>query len=89
MEDFNNMFEENDNEILKMQQEAENQIKMSAIKDQLARSNYNAIIEHGIDIDALEDPKPIKHIINETLQHFEDLEEYEKCAKLKLILDSF
>lgn len=89
MDNFNSMFEDNDNEILKMQQEAENKIKLNVLKDQLARSNYNAIIKNGIDIDSLEDSKPIKHIISETLKHFEDLEEYEKCAKLKLVLDSF
>lgn len=90
MEDSNNLFEDNDNEILKMQEEAQNQERISIIQDQLARANYNAIVKNGIDTNAIKDStESIKKILNETLQYFEDLEEYEKCAKLKEVLDSF
>lgn len=89
MDNFENMFEENDNEILKMEQEAQRQSKMEEIRDQLARANYNAIIKHGIDIESIGNVEAVKGVIGETLQYFENLEEYEKCAKLKSVLDSF
>lgn len=88
MDNFNEMFEDNNDEILKIQQEAENQTRISAIRDQLARANYNSIIEHGIDTKSLEDVEPVKRVLVETLEYFEDLEEYEKCAKLKIVIDS-
>jgi len=88
MDNFNEMFEENNDEILKIQQEAENQTRISAMRDQVARSNYNAVIKHGIDTKSLEDAEPVKRVLTETLVYFEELEEYEKCAKLKIVIDS-
>ena len=90
MEDSNNLFEDNENEILNMQEEAKNQERISAMRDQLARANYNSIITNGIDVSMMEqNTEQIKKILRETLLYFESLEEYEKCAKLKDILDSF
>lgn len=89
MEEFENMFEDQDNEISKMQQQAKMQENMLQIKDKLARANYNAILKHGIDIEKLDQPEIIKNIIAETLIYFEEIEEYEKCAKLKSVLETF
>lgn len=87
MEEFEDMFEDHEDEISKMQQAAESQQMMEKIKDRLARVNYNAIVKYGIDVDRLNEPHSIKNIIQETLEHFEEIEEYEKCSKLKAVLD--
>lgn len=60
---------------------------LESIKDRLARANYDAIIKHGIDPDATQNPEVIKRIIEETIFYFQDLEEYEKCANLKYELE--
>lgn len=59
------------------------------LKDRLARANYEAIIKHGIDKDKTRDPDMIKHIIEETMFYFQEIEEYEKCAELKREIASF
>lgn len=87
MKEFEDMFEDHEDEISKMQQAAESQQMMEKIKDRLARVNYNAIVKYGIDVDRLNEPHSIKNIIQETLEHFEEIEEYEKCSKLKAVLD--
>lgn len=67
----------------------ESESHLSDLKDRLARANYEAIIKHGIDKDKTGDPDMIKTIIEETMFYFEELEEYEKCAKLKKEIESF
>ena len=52
--------------------------------DELFESN-----QHGIDKDKTRDPDMIRHIIEETMFYFEELEEYEKCAELKREIESF
>lgn len=89
MEEFEDMFEDQENEISKMQQQAEAQEMMDTIKDRLARTNYEAILKYGIDVEKLDQPEIIKNIIAETLIYFEEIEEYEKCAKLKGVLETF
>jgi len=59
------------------------------LKDRLARANYEAIIKHGIDTDKTGDPDMILSIIKETLFYFQELEEYEKCARLKKEIELF
>jgi len=89
MEEFEDMFEDHEDEISKMQQEADAQKMMDTIKDRLARTNYNAILNYGVDVDKLDQPQVIKAIIGETLKYFEEIEEYEKCSKLKSVLEVF
>lgn len=91
MDEFNDdIFEEDFNdEISNMQQEAHAQEMMDQIKDRLARANYNAIVKYGVDVDRLEKPEIIQAIVQETLVYFEEIEEYEKCAKLKSVLETF
>jgi len=60
---------------------------LDAIKDRLARANYEAIVKHGVDPESTNNIDIIKHLIEETMLYFQDLEEYEKCAELKKALD--
>ena len=69
-----------------MPSEAESE-HLEAIKDKLARANYDSIIKYGIDPDKTQSPEVIKKIIEETIFYFQDLEEYEKCADLKYELE--
>lgn len=88
MQDFNEMQQEPEDELLKVQKMAQQEEKLAEIKDKLARANYQAIIEHGIDTDNLDKPEAIKNIIKETLLYFEQLEEYEKCANLQKVIQT-
>ncbi len=63
--------------------EIQDQEHLDNLKDRLARANYEAIVKHGIDKDKTRDPDMIRHIIEETMFYFEEIEEYEKCADLK------
>jgi hypothetical protein len=89
MQDFNEMQSEPEDEIVKLQKMAQEEEKIAQIKDRLARANYESIIKYGIDVETLDQPESIKNIIKETLLYFEELEEYEKCAELKEVLESF
>lgn len=88
MQDFNEMQQEPEDELLKVQKMAQQEEKLAEIKDKLARANYQAIIEHGIDTNNLDKPESIKNIIKETLLYFEQLEEYEKCANLQKVVQT-
>lgn len=88
MQDFNEMQREPEDELLKVQKMAQQEEKLAEIKDKLARANYQAIIEHGIDTNNLDKPESIKNIIKETLLYFEQLEEYEKCANLQKVVQT-
>ena len=88
--DDQEMFEDDFNdEISNMQRQAKMQENMLQIKDKLARANYNGILKCGVDVERLDQPEIIKNIIAETLVYFQEIEEYEKCAKLKRVLESF
>ena len=69
--------------------EIQDQEQLDNIKDRLARANYEAIVKHGIDKDKTRDPDMIRHIIEETMFYFEEIEEYEKCANLKREIELF
>jgi hypothetical protein len=71
------------------QANAEHLANMYELKDRLARANYEAIVKHGIDTDKTGDTDMILNIIEETMFYFEELEEYEKCAKLKKEMQLF
>lgn len=71
--------------------ETNNPEYLEMVKDHLARSNWQAIKEKGIDPTYYEDTdriETLKEIIVETINYFEDIEEYEKCADLKKAYDA-
>lgn len=84
------MYEEEDYEDFAPEQNAKNQEQMELLKDRLARANYSAIKKFGIDAQyhSNTDSEMLKQIVKETLEYFENLEEYEKCADLKRVLDT-
>lgn len=84
MFDFNEEFEE-----FAPEQDAHAAEQMEILKDRLARANYMAIKNHGVNVEYHKDTNAemLKDIINETLLYFEEIEEYEKCADLKKVLD--
>jgi len=69
--------------------EIQDQEHLDNLKDRLARANYEAIVKHGIDKDKTRDPGMIRHIIEETMFYFQEIEEYEKCADLKKEIELF
>lgn len=78
-------------EIMKM--EAEQKIILKELKIKLAIENYNKIMDNGIDAEEM-----IRHGIEITeltntliqmLDIFVELEEYEKCSKIKELLSQF
>ena len=86
MFDFNEDFEED----FAPEMDAEVQQHMEQLKDKLARANYMAIKINGINIEYLGENggvQSLKEIIKETIEYFEDLEEYEKCADLLKVMN--
>ncbi len=92
MNDFNEYFEE-DNEIEIMKNDAHMQEMLYEIKLKLANENYDLIVENGIDVKAMRgngyNIDAVKRTLNQMLKIFIDIEEYEKCAKIKETLDLF
>jgi hypothetical protein len=90
MEDFNEEIFEENNEIDTIIKEAEMEEKMYELKVKLANENYDMIVKNGIDFDLMEyrgiDIKQSIKTLNEMLELFEELEEYEKCANISKIL---
>jgi hypothetical protein len=83
MFDFNEDFEEDFTPEFDNSQE-----HMEILKDRLARANYTAIKNYGINTEYHNNSRMLKQIISETMQYFEELEEYEKCTDLKRVLDT-
>lgn len=85
MEEFEDFYEQSDKQSFnpKMMEHLEQ------MKDRLARANYEAIKRYGIDTNSTQNVEVIHEIIKETLLYFQELEEYEKCADLKKVLDLF
>lgn len=85
MQDFED-YQEND-EILEIQKEFEMKEKLIELKLNLARENYYMIMDNGMDIESMKrtgiDLSPVKETLSQMLDIFEEIEEYEKCAKLK------
>ena len=61
------------------------------LKLKLANENYDMIIKNGIDIHEMIyrgiSVTPLVNTLNDMLEIFVELEEYEKCSKIKRILD--
>jgi hypothetical protein len=89
-EDFNNLFEDQENEIDTIKKEAEMNNVIYDLKIKLANENYNSIISKGVDFKLMEkqniEIEPIVRILGDMLDLFEELEEYEKCATINKIL---
>ncbi|MDC1282435.1 hypothetical protein N8Z10_00625 [bacterium] len=90
MEEWEEVFnEENETETIKM--EAEQKILLKELKIRLAIENYNRIMDNGIDVNAMRnhgiDETELTNTINQMLDIFVELEEYEKCADLRNVLE--
>ncbi len=89
-EDINNLFEEQEDEINAIKKEAEMNNVMYDLKIKLANENYESIISKGVDFKLMKqqelDIKPVVKILGDMLELFEELEEYEKCAKINKLL---
>lgn len=84
------MFDEEYNDYEEYTELETNPEYMEMVKDHMARSNWQEIKTKGIDSTYFTDKEEInrlRDIINETIQYFEEIEEYEKCADLKRALD--
>lgn len=61
------------------------------LKLKLANENYDMIIKNGIDIHEMIyrgiSITPLVNTLNDMLEIFVELEEYEKCTQIKKILD--
>jgi hypothetical protein len=92
MEDFetNDLFEET-NEIETIKKEAEMEQAMYDLKIKLANENYEMIVDKGVDVVAMKrsghDTTTLENTLTLMLDLFVELEEYEKCAKIKDILE--
>ena len=91
MEEFdtNELFEEN-NEFETMKKEIEIEAAMYDLKLHLANENYDNIVRKGIDINAMKESGinmvSLEKTLNLMLDLFVELEEYEKCTKIKEVI---
>lgn len=85
MEEFEDFYEQEDRQSFnpKMMEH------LDQIKYRLARANYEAIKRYGVNTNTTQNVEVIQEIIKETLLYFQELEEYEKCADLKKVLELF
>jgi hypothetical protein len=92
MEDFdpNELFEEN-NEIETIKKDAQMEDALYALKLKLANENYEMIVENGIDIKSMRknglDIDALETTLKVMLDLFIELEEYEKCSKIKDVIE--
>jgi len=79
-------FEEEYDSLLEIKESTEMEDKLIELKLRLVEENYNKIIDNGIDIQGMIesgiDIAPLIHNLDIMIATFQDLEEYEKCAKL-------
>lgn len=61
------------------------------LKLKLANENYNTLVKNGVDIHEMKyrgmSLEPLVNTLNDMLEIFVELEEYEKCSTIKKILD--
>jgi|TARA_B110000971_G_scaffold143548_1_gene146709 hypothetical protein len=90
------MFEDQDNEehdeIAQIQKKADMENNLHEIKDKLVRNNWVMILEKGVDFKSMKENgieiEPVVRTLQQMLEWFQEVEEYEKCAYLKNILDN-
>lgn len=89
-------FNDNDNdetsEIAQIQKQADMENNMYDLKDRLVRNNWDMILKKGVDFKSMKEQgteiEPVVRTIQQMLDWFQEVEEYEKCAHLKKILDN-
>lgn len=92
MEDFdsNELFEEN-NEIETMKKEAQMEEAIYDLKLKLANENYVMIVDNGIDVPSMRknglNIDALLVTLSVMLDLFIELEEYEKCAKIRDVIE--
>jgi hypothetical protein len=90
MDENFDIFEDQENEIEIIKKEAEMNNMMYDLKIKLANENYDSIISKGVDFKLMEkqniDIEPVIKVLGDMLELFEELEEYEKCAKISKLL---
>lgn len=88
---FNDLFEEENDEMETMKREALMEEMMYELKMKLANENYNMIVENGIDIKTMKrngfDIESLSKTLNQMLEIFIEVEEYEKCSRIRDILE--
>ena len=90
------MFEDQDNEehdeIAQIQKKADMENNLHEIKDKLVRNNWVMILEKGVDFKSMKENgieiEPVVRTLQQMLEWFQEVEEYETCAYLKNILDN-
>ena len=58
----------------------------SLLKDKLARANYEVIISRDVDFSTLKgrhNSKQIEKTLQDMIDYFVEIEEYEKCTKIQ------
>jgi|TARA_B110000908_G_scaffold158416_1_gene199515 hypothetical protein len=86
MEDYEEFEDDFKDEIAELIKDSEMKEELEIIKLKLANENYHALILKGLDIETMNlmgvDLEPIHRTLSEMLNMFQELEQYEKCAKV-------
>jgi phosphate uptake regulator len=86
MEEYEEYEDDFRDEIAELIKDSKMKEELELIKLKLANENYQALVLKGLDIQTMNsmgvDLDPIHRTLKEMLNMFEDLEEYEKCAKV-------
>ena len=65
--------------------------QMDELRVTLIERNYKALVENGVDFDKMVSRKygikPVIELISAMIEHYAELEEYEKCSFLSKITD--
>jgi|TARA_B110000977_G_C11061207_1_gene486025 hypothetical protein len=91
-EDSEDQHGEERDEIAQIKLNAEMEENLYDLKDKLVRNNWILLLEKGVDFKSMQendlDTVPIIRTLNQMIEWFQEVEEYEKCAHIKKILDS-
>tara|TARA_B110000285_G_scaffold12736_1_gene12621 strand:- start:8742 stop:9026 length:285 start_codon:yes stop_codon:yes gene_type:complete len=91
-EDSEDQHREERDEIAQIKLNAEMEENLYDLKDKLVRNNWILLLEKGVDFKSMQendlDTVPIIRTLNQMIEWFQEVEEYEKCAHIKKILDS-
>lgn len=91
-EDSEDQHGEERDEIAQIKLNAEMEENLYDLKDKLVRNNWILLLEKGVDFKSMQendlDTVPIVRTLNQMIEWFQEVEEYEKCAHIKKILDS-
>ena len=91
-EDSEDQHGEERDEIAQIKLNAEMEENLYDLKDKLVRNNWILLLEKGVDFKSMQendlDTVPIIRTLNQMIEWFQEVEEYEKCAHIKKIIDS-